>query len=373
MIQSLMKKKIALLLVLSLTITMMIACGNTSTNNAESGGSDTQENETDGEEQTTDYETLNVGILVSTVGVPALYAEEQGYFEDAGLDVNMIIFPTGAPLNESIAASELDIACSGFASVYSLATGTCQWLMDINTTGGMGIYARADSDIAQTSGQIADYPSILGSADTIKGTKILGPLGTAAQFNVIGYIEKFGLNDTDVEQVHMEYAAGYQSFIAGEGDLFSVSPPWSYDLEDDDVYVKVSSFEDATGVNLVDGCFARTEIVEGREEEVQLFIDCIMKAMDELQDEEVRFDFTWKKFNENASATTEEALEREMKDRIYCGTDFVTADEYVFGECWAPISEFLATQEKITKDQIPGVEASLNSSFLSQTIGKDIN
>ena len=98
-------------------------------------------------------DALNVGTMPLTMGIPVLYAQEQGYFEDAGLDVNVELFATGAPINEAIAANELDIAVSGFASVYSLANANCSWLAHLSTTGGMALYARADSETAQ-SGEV---------------------------------------------------------------------------------------------------------------------------------------------------------------------------------------------------------------------------
>ena len=40
---------------------------------------------------------LNVGTMALTCGIPVLYAEEKGYFKDAGLNVNIELFATGAP------------------------------------------------------------------------------------------------------------------------------------------------------------------------------------------------------------------------------------------------------------------------------------
>ena len=143
-------------------------CGNTADAESSTG-------ETSTETETASGEPLNVGVLVSTVGIPALYADEQGWFDEAGLNVNLIIFATGAPVNEAIAAKELDIACSGFASVYSLANADCTWLLDINSTGGMGIFAREDSPVVAAGNTVPEYPSMLGSAETVKGLQILAP------------------------------------------------------------------------------------------------------------------------------------------------------------------------------------------------------
>ena len=94
-------------------------------------------------------------------------AEEKGYFEDAGLDVELEIFATGAPINEAMAAGELDVAVSGMASIYALGTGMYTYIGDgVITTGGESIYVREDSDIAKAG---ADEDGIIGSAETLKG------------------------------------------------------------------------------------------------------------------------------------------------------------------------------------------------------------
>lgn len=316
-------------------------------------------------------DVLNVGVLVSTVGIPALYAQDQGWFEEAGLNVNLITFPTGAPVNEAIAARELDIACSGFASVYSLANADCVWLADINTTGGMGIYARKDSPVVAAGHTLSDYPDMYGSAESLKGTKILEPLGTSAQFCTESYLAKFGLTADDVEQVHMEYAPAFQAFETGEGDLNSCSPPYSYDMEDAG-YVQVCSFEDATGVLMCDGCFARGEVVKNRSEEVQKFINVLVKAMDALQDEQLRFDYTIDRYASNAQDFTDEQMNKEIEDRKYLGTDLVSESDYVFGECWGAITDFLVEVEKIPADNAPNVVKSLDPSFIEAATGATV-
>lgn len=127
---------------------------------------------------------LRVATMPLTAGVPVQYAADHGFFEEEGINVQIDYYATGAPINEAIAAKEADIACSGFASVYSLANADCIWLADINTTGGMGIYARKDSVYAN-AGTLSD--GVIGSAKVMKGVKILEPLGTVAQYMVESY------------------------------------------------------------------------------------------------------------------------------------------------------------------------------------------
>ena len=43
-------------------------------------------------------EKLIVGTMANALGLPVHWAQEKGYFEDAGLDVDLEIFATGAPI-----------------------------------------------------------------------------------------------------------------------------------------------------------------------------------------------------------------------------------------------------------------------------------
>jgi hypothetical protein len=140
----------------------------------------------------------------------------------------------------------------------------------------------------------------------------------------------------------------------------------------DEGYVKVCSFEDANGVSLMDGCFARSEIVRTRADDVQKFITVLVRAMDALQDRQVRFDYTMQRFIANGTRYTDDILNREIADRDYIGTRFVSASNYVFGEAWGAITDFLVRNEKIVPENGPNVAKSLDPSFLSQAIGRPI-
>ena len=372
-----MKRKKLLALVLSLAMTAgLAACGSNGTENTpvqngagtETGQETEQEAEAEPEQtQASDREVLRIGTMALSMGVPVLYAEEKGYFEEAGLNVSIELFATGAPIDEAIAAEEIDIAVSGFASVYSLANANCVWLADVNTSGGTGLYARPDSAIAQNEPE----NGLIGDAENLKGMQILGPLGTVVQYMNESYAAKYGLSPSDINQVNMEYASAYQAFTTGEGDAAASTPPYSYQLAEEG-YTLLCSFEDATGVDMRDGCFARREIVENRSEEVQLFVNCLVKAMDELQDDELRSEYTRKVYDDNAISCTDEALAHEIEDRKYVGTEMMKGDGYILGEAWVAITDFLVNAEKITAENAPNVAASIDPTFVSAATGTEI-
>jgi ABC-type nitrate/sulfonate/bicarbonate transport system substrate-binding protein len=316
-------------------------------------------------------EKLVVGTMPLTVGVPVQYAYDNGFYEEEGLDVEIVIFSTGSPINEAFAAGQLDVAASGLASVYSLANGTASWIGEINTTGGMGIYVRPDSEIAKTKGQVTDNPNIYGSADLVKGLKILGPLGTTAQFNAICYADKFGLSSTDIELVHMEYGAAYSAFETGQGDAIALNPPFSFQAEDAG-YISAGTFEDTTGVSLLDGVFVDNKVLSERREDIVRFIRATYKACDALQDDEVRYEYSMKWFNQNGKEYDEATLRSEMEARKYMTAESMTAGDYVYGEGMSDIAEFFTGDGKILEENLPNVVKSYDVSVLKDALNIDV-
>lgn len=310
---------------------------------------------------------LKIGTMPLTMGIPVLYAQDQGYFEDAGLDVDIELFATGAPINEAIAANEIDVAVSGFASIYSLANADCSWIADVSTTGGMGLYVRPDSELAKAP----EKDGLIGDAELLKGKKVLEPLGTAVQYMTESYAAAYGLEPFDIDQVNMEFASAYQAFTTGEGDICAANPPYSYTLESEG-YVKIASFEDATKVTMYDGTFVRNKVLEDRSEEVQKFIDCMIKAEDALQDDDLRMEYTKKVYADNAISASDDDIKHEIEDRSYMGTEALKASDYVMGEAWVNITDFLVQAGKITEDNAPNVAKSINPTFVSTSVGADI-
>jgi len=156
---------------------------------------------------------LIIGTMPNHVGIPVHQADVAGYFKDAGLDVKIEIFATGAPINEAMAAGSLDVAVSGMASVYNLATGMYTYVGDGTiTNGGDGIYARPDSPIALAE---RNEKGVLKDKELLRGVQILGPLATVGHYQATKYMEAVGLTSNDYNMVAMDFAQAYQAFIAG--------------------------------------------------------------------------------------------------------------------------------------------------------------
>lgn len=79
------------------------------------------------------------------------------------------MFPNGSPENEGLAAEQLDVASNGLASVYSTASGLCDWIAESDSGSITAkVYVRSGSPVLDHKGEISGKPDMYGSADTLK-------------------------------------------------------------------------------------------------------------------------------------------------------------------------------------------------------------
>ena len=143
-----------------------------------------------------DSDVLNVSLQTTAQGVPAYAAEVDGLNEAAGLAVDFTVYANGPAQNEALGANEWDVATMGsppaiMANIAYDAKIIAFVLMEASTE----FWVRPDSDIAQISGQVEGYPTILGNADTWRGKTILCPVATTSHFILLTLLELMGLTE----------------------------------------------------------------------------------------------------------------------------------------------------------------------------------
>lgn len=162
--------------------------------------------------------------MANWVGLPAWYAYAEGYYEEVGLDVEIVNFGSqGTLVNEAMAADECDIAVSGMALPFTpCPPGMYTYIGDgCLTISGESLYARPDSDICATG---PDANGVYGSAETLKDVTILGPMNTTAQMNAIAYMQYFGYSSDEFTFTNLDYSSSLAAFESGEGDLIAREP-----------------------------------------------------------------------------------------------------------------------------------------------------
>lgn len=317
---------------------------------------------------------IRVGTMPNHIGVPIQYAAENGLYKEAGLDVEVILFPTGAPINEALSAGKIDLAGSGMASVFALASGDAYWLGDyVKTVAGLGVYVRPNSPILKEKGKFPGNPNVYGSKETVKGMVILGALGTSDQFEAVAWAQGFGLTGNDFQMLNMERGPAVQAFKMGEGDAIACGgPPYNYELEAAG-FILAAGLTEVSGMDIADGMLGRKKFIDANTEEVKKFVEITYSVIDKLYDsDEMLADYAMGFYNKNGKNYTAEMMKGEIKDKDYIGRKTISAPEYRFGSTMVGMGGFYVTDGKIEPELKKNIPASLRPDFLEKIYGVKI-
>lgn len=262
-----MKKLLALLLVLSMSVSLAACGGNKTEEPAASGGNASEdasgEADADGGAQATagddltwgltpfeEPQTLRLGFFTgSPLSYPFLFADNLGVFDALNIEVEYTCFTGGPAMME--ANAEWDMASCGLGGLANGMYGYDFSLVDITDyEENLAIFTREDSPIAADP----ENPEVW------KGATCVYPAGTTAQAVLAKYLNNIGLTLADVESVNMDNANALTGFNGGTGDVLGCWNAIALSAEDAG-YVRVSD-SGQLNIGMPCGTFATKEMME---------------------------------------------------------------------------------------------------------------
>lgn len=258
--------------------------------------------------------TLNVsGLSAGMQTFPAYLADKNGWFEEEGLDIELIYFDNGPVQMESMASGIWDVGCTGIGGVLSgvVAYGGEVIAASNSDDGTQMIFVRADSAIANAGqGNNTLDPSIYGDAASWDGAQVLCSAGTVLQYLLIKVIGGFGLTIDDIEFVAMDTPTTNVSFEQGQGDAAVLTGVTSLDAMSAGLVMVSSGVEASAG--LQSNVVAAPDAVETKGEEIQAFLKGYFRALDwiEANKEDAVDEFVT--FCETSGSSTTEDVARQF-------------------------------------------------------------
>lgn len=336
--------------------------------------------ETSGEEESaavdvSSREPIRVGTMPHQMGVALYYADREGLFAEAGINVEVAMFQGGAAINEAIGAGELDGAISGLASVYALANNLVKMVGEVDTAGADGIVVRNDSDILQHKGEIEGKPDMYGSADTLRGKSFVCQVGQAQQFYIGRWISQFGLTDEDITFINMEDASGYQAFLSGEGDVIGTKMPYIYELtqQEDSTCTIAAGVEDATGVEIKDCIIFTPQILEERRDDIKTFLSVIYDVIDQMEaDQSFREQAIADFYQSTGTELVQEQLEYELTKNRLLTSEVQGSEDYYMGDGMQAVADFYGESGTIVPENVDNVYKNYDTSLLSEVLGVEV-
>lgn len=317
-----------------------------------------------------DVVTIRVGCLNQQLSIPLYYISKMGWDEENGFKLELSYFAQGSGINEALGAGLIDVFTIGAAAVNSCCIYDAVYLYSHENSGaGQQFMVRADSAVAQEKGNLADFPEVLGSAETIKGCEFLLPMASAAQLLADVYLSKFGLTEDDVTMINMsDDATSYQAFVSGEADFAKTSYPSADSYTSD--YVVACSMNNI-GCPYWDNVLASRDFyTNNRELLVKLTVQMI-RAADAFADSELMFQ-TMKDWYAYCGVTVDGIDEKkhQVTERpFFTSKELAEIDR---DSSFELISEFYEEVGLITSEQLAKVKANMDDSVIADAL-KDYN
>ena len=208
---------------------------------------------------------------------PMYVAIEEGYFEDAGIDLELV---TGFGADKTMTAvltGEADIGFMGSEStIYTYAGGTEDYVVNF-------------AQLTQRAGNflVAREPIDDFSWDMLKGSKVLGGRAGGMPEMVFEYILTKNNIDPDMDlsiDQSIDFGSTAAAFSGGQGDFTIEFEPHATLLEQKgDGYV-VASLGEESGYVPYTSFSAKKSYLEKNPEIIQAFTDALQKGMDYVQE-----------------------------------------------------------------------------------------
>ena len=155
--------------------------------------------------------TLNFGAMGSIDTIPFVIAQENGYFEEEGIKVNLELFNAAKDRDAALQAGQLDgvLADETAIAIYQNSD------MDMQITGATNGYWTL----------VATGQSNIHSLEDLKGKKIGGPKGTILHQVLVAALKEQKMTIKDVNFVDMQIPDAVTALSSGEIDCALVAGP----------------------------------------------------------------------------------------------------------------------------------------------------
>ena len=214
---------------------------------------------------------------------PQYVAIEQGYFEEVGIDIELILTSGADKVTAAVLSKDADIGfCGSEGTIYVYNGGEKDYLKTFAQL------TQKDGSFIVSRENIEDF-----SLEDLKGKTILGGRAGGMPEMTLEYALK--QNGIDPEKdvtvdTSVEFAAMGGAFIGGQGDFVTLFEPNALELEQEGYGYVVASLGKLGGVVPYTSYSARISFIEENKELINNFTKAVQKGLDYVQnhtDEEV--------------------------------------------------------------------------------------
>ena len=214
---------------------------------------------------------------------PQYVAIEQGYFEEVGIDVELILTSGADKVTAAVLSGDADIGfCGSEGTIYVYNGGEKDYLKTFAQL------TQKDGSFLVSREKIEDF-----SLEDLEGKTVLGGRAGGIPEMTLEYaLKQNGIDpEKDVEiDTSIDFAAMGGAFIGGEGDFVTLFEPNALEIEQEGYGYVVASIGELGGIVPYTSYSARISFIEENKELIGNFTKAIQKGIDYVHnhtDEEV--------------------------------------------------------------------------------------
>ncbi len=207
---------------------------------------------------------------------PQYVAIEQGYFEEVGIDIELILTSGADKVTAAVLSKDADIGfCGSEGTIYVYNGGEKDYLKTFAQL------TQKDGSFIVSRENIEDF-----SLEDLKGKTILGGRAGGMPEMTLEYALK--QNGIDPEKdvtvdTSVEFAAMGGAFIGGQGDFVTLFEPNALELEQEGYGYVVASLGELGGVVPYTSYSTRISFIEENKELINNFTKAVQKGLDYVQ------------------------------------------------------------------------------------------
>lgn len=229
-------------------------------------------------------EKVRVAEVAHTVFYAPQYAAiSQGFFEEEGLDIELILTPGADKVTAAVLSGDVEIGFSGSeACIYVYNAGEKDYLKTFAQL------TQKDGTFLVSREKIDNF-----TLDDLRGKSVIGGRkGGMPEMTFEWALRQNGIdpvNDLDID-TSIDFAAMGGAFIGGQGDFVTLFEPNALQIENQGFGYVVASIGELGGVVPYTSYSARISYIEENTEIIEKFTRAIQKGLDyvhESSDEEV--------------------------------------------------------------------------------------
>ena len=223
--------------------------------------------------KTTTLEKIKVAEVTHSIFYAPLYvALENGYFEDNGLDVELILTPGADKVSAAVLSGDVQIGfCGPESSIYVYEGKEKDY---IQTFAGL---TKRDGQFIVSRKKIKDFKM----EDLIGKEVLVGRVGGMPALNFENALKNSNINKQDVNMnTSVEFAALSGSFIGGEGDFVNLFEPNATKLESEGYGYVVGSVGMLSGEVPYTAFNAKKSYIKNNKDVISNFTKAIKKGLD---------------------------------------------------------------------------------------------